>query len=189
MAKKYIDATLLKEMIQPEYNRNKALFKKTGERYTEGIVYGLDMAEQFIDSLQQEQSCDTCTNDKGCVTCKDGELWEGKEQPSEELEAEIEMEWDSFNKHLAEYDGESEKVVWLNWFSFVDIANYFYELGKQAKEDLPEWKKAYAGTHFGEDVVTISPKGKDFPRVVETALTDCLYIPISELMKLAKKEE
>lgn len=60
---------------------------------------------------------------------------------------------------------------------------------EQPCEDLPEWKKAYAGTHFGEDVVTISPKGKDFPRVVETALTDCLYIPISELMKLAKKEE
>jgi hypothetical protein len=69
------------------------------------------------------------------------------------------------------------------------IARHFYELGKQAKKDLPEWKKAYAGTHFGEDVVTISPKGKDFPRVVETALTDCLYIPISELMKLANKEE
>ena len=39
-----------------------------------------------FDSLQQEQPCDTCTNDKGCVTCKDGELWEGKEQSCEDLE-------------------------------------------------------------------------------------------------------
>ena len=36
--------------------------------------------------IKQEQPCDTCTNDKGCVTCKDGELWEGKKQPSEDLE-------------------------------------------------------------------------------------------------------
>ena len=46
----------------------------------------------FIDSLQQEQPCDTCTNDKGCVTCKDGELWEGKEQLWEDLEEEMEGE-------------------------------------------------------------------------------------------------
>lgn len=46
----------------------------------------LGVEEPITDSLQQEQPCDTCTNDKGCVTCKDGELWEGKEQPSEELE-------------------------------------------------------------------------------------------------------
>ena len=40
----------------------------------------------LVDSLQQEQPCDTCTNDKGCVTCKDGELWEGKEHPCEDLD-------------------------------------------------------------------------------------------------------
>lgn len=39
-----------------------------------------------VNSVKQEQPCDTCTNDKGCVTCKNGELWEGKEQPSDDLE-------------------------------------------------------------------------------------------------------
>lgn len=117
MAKKYIDANLLKKMIQPEYNRNKALFKKTGERYTEGIVYGLDMAEQFINSLQQEQPCDTCTNDKGCVTCKDGELWEGK--PGVDLEKEIDK---TVNECTDGYN--------FDWDRF---ARHFYELGKKSK--------------------------------------------------------
>lgn len=56
-----------------------------------------------------------------------------QEQPCEDLDAEIEMQWDSFNKHLAEYDDESEDVVWLNWNSFLDVARYFYELGKKSK--------------------------------------------------------
>jgi hypothetical protein len=44
---------------------------------------------EYLNKVYGEQSCDTCTNDKDCVTCKDGELWEGKEQPSEDLEEEI----------------------------------------------------------------------------------------------------
>jgi len=55
------------------------------------------------------------------------------EQPCEDLEAEIEMQWDSFNKHLAEYNDGSEDVVWLNWNSFVDVARHFYEFGKKSK--------------------------------------------------------
>lgn len=50
-----------------------------------------------------------------------------------DLDADIEMEWDSFNKHLTEYGEESEDVVWLNWNSFADVARYFYELGLKAK--------------------------------------------------------
>lgn len=121
MAKKYIDAELLRKEIESRMGDCDANSKNP---------------IPFLDSLQQEPSCDTCTNDKGCVTCKDGELWEGKEQPTDDLEdlnAEIEMEWGSFNKHLAEYDGESEKVVWLNKYSFEDIARHFYELGKNSK--------------------------------------------------------
>lgn len=30
--------------------------------------------KDFGKPLQQEQPCDTCTNDKGCVTCKDGDM-------------------------------------------------------------------------------------------------------------------
>ncbi len=56
-----------------------------------------------------------------------------QEQQEVDLGADIEMEWDSFNKHLAEYGKESDEVVWLNWLSFVDIARHFYELGKNSK--------------------------------------------------------
>ena len=73
---------------------------------------GQDICEyllSFIDSLQQEQP------------------------NTDDLEADIEMEWDSFNKHTAKYGEGTEEVVWLNWISFVDIANYFYELGLNVK--------------------------------------------------------
>lgn len=58
---------------------------------------------------------------------------EQKKQPKAELGADIKMEWDSFIKHTAVYGAgtESEDVVWLNWLSFVDIAKYFYELGRK----------------------------------------------------------
>lgn len=57
------------------------------------------------------------------------------EQPEMDLDADIEMEWNSFNKHLIEYDEEPEEVIWLNWNSFVDIACYFYELGFNARKE------------------------------------------------------
>ena len=72
-----------------------------------------------IDSLQVQESCK-----------------ENTDSFTDDLDAEIEMQWDSFNKHLADYDGESEEVVWLNWNSFKDVACYFYELGKQSKEPV-----------------------------------------------------
>ena len=53
-----------------------------------------------------------------------------QEQPNADLDADIEMEWDSFNKHLDESGEESEDVVWLNWNSFADVARNFYELGQ-----------------------------------------------------------
>lgn len=58
-----------------------------------------------------------------------------QEQPKVDLDADIEMEWDSFNKHLNKFGEESEEVVWLNWLSFVDIANYFYNLGLNARKE------------------------------------------------------
>ena len=53
-----------------------------------------------------------------------------QKQKEVDLNADIEMEWDSFNKHIA----GTEEVVWLNWLSFVDIANYFYELGLKSRK-------------------------------------------------------
>lgn len=58
-----------------------------------------------------------------------------QEQQKVELAEAVEMEWDSFNKHVAVYGVESEDVVWLNWISFVDIATYFYELGLNARKE------------------------------------------------------
>lgn len=57
-----------------------------------------------------------------------------QKQPKVELDADIEMQWDSFNKHVAEYGEESEDVVWLNWLSFVDVATHFYKLGRNTKK-------------------------------------------------------
>ena len=57
-----------------------------------------------------------------------------QKQKEVDLNVDIEMEWNSFNKHIAKYSEGTEEVVWLNWFSFVDIANYFYELGLKSRE-------------------------------------------------------
>ena len=77
-----------------------------------------------------------CKNADECAAILDEPSWKpSEEQPSEDLEAEIEIEWDSFNKKLAEYDdGESEDVVWLNWNNFDEIARHFYELGRNTKK-------------------------------------------------------
>lgn len=81
------------------------LMKETEDsQFDKGERYGLKTVLEFIDSLSEEKT-------------------------SEDLEEETEMQWDSFNKHLADYDSESEEVVWLNWNSFKDVANYFAEYG------------------------------------------------------------
>lgn len=108
--KRYIDADRLKAEIE---SLKSLEYPCDNSEQNFGFEYALDRLSDSLDSLQQEQ-------------------------PSEDLEdlnAEIEMQWNSFNKHLAEYGGESEEVVWLNWNSFVDIARHFYELGKQAKKE------------------------------------------------------
>ena len=46
------------------------------------------------------------------------------------------------------------------------------------------WKKAYAGTHFDGLAITYAPSGKDYPRLISTAQTDCLYILLDELFEL-----
>lgn len=80
---KYIDADLLREGLKELESviHSEQLLGQSMDRYDRGRLRAINNVKELIDSLQQEQSCDTCTNDKGCVTCKDGELWEGKEQP------------------------------------------------------------------------------------------------------------
>ena len=118
-----------------------------------GYSAALDDIEKFIDSMPDENNPEPYNpvydedylNEKIAKATKS---WEGvdvnkmladcrgyEEKPSEDLREEIEMEWDSFNKHLAEYDKESEEVVWLNWISFVDLACYFYNIGRNARKE------------------------------------------------------
>lgn len=105
---KYIDADKLKAKLDEHYRKYQSKYMETRNPYTQGLIDALDLAEQVIDALQQEQ-------------------------PDVDLDADIEMEWDSFNKHLVEYEEKPEEVIWLNWNSFVDIARYFYELGLKTK--------------------------------------------------------
>jgi hypothetical protein len=145
MAKKYIDAELIKstralyfdidtcitELIRArtehnEENEGKALFRMEGL-----MVVTMQQLDCIIDSLQQEQPCDTCTNDKGCVTCKDGELWEGK--PVEDLEKEIKT-W--IPAHIVggdEAPWKELKGVVIQWSEVV--ARHFYILG--LKNNIP----------------------------------------------------
>lgn len=90
---------------------------------------GLDYIESYINTLskQQEQPCDTCTNDKGCVTCEDGELWEGKEQPSEDLEKEYE--------EYVDKDPVFGKLI--NHFAGITVARHFAEWQKE-QMPMPE---------------------------------------------------
>ena len=97
------------------------------------MMQAFQIIRSIIDSLQQEQPCDTCTNDKGCVTCKDGELWEGKEQPCEELEAEIERVLEDLSFRATINSGGFTTTV----LDYPKIAKHFYELGKGSQPQLP----------------------------------------------------
>ena len=105
MAKKYIDAEKIIAFLEKEKAEN-----IIGGDYSDGVLDACDNTIAFISSLQQEQ-------------------------PNVDLDADIEMEWDSFNKHLAEYGEESEDVVWLNWNSFNELARHFYELNLKTRKN------------------------------------------------------
>lgn len=123
---KYIDAEKLKEEIERRRKfHDDAVIKFCNSR-TIALTHSAGLKEDeellsLIDSLQQEQ-------------------------PEVDLNADIEMEWDSFNKNLAEYDKESEEVVWLNRHEFNDVAHYFYEQGQHTKyqQDREEFAKLKA---------------------------------------------
>jgi hypothetical protein len=55
MAKKYIDADRLKELLDAKYKEFTEKAKKDCPLQYQYMADGLDIAEQFIDSLQQEQ--------------------------------------------------------------------------------------------------------------------------------------
>lgn len=126
MAKKYIDAELLRNEIEKRKNICNGVYERDSDTYYQGKAVAYQETLSLIDSLQQEQPCDTCTNHKGCVTCKDGELWEGKEQPCEDLEEEIAVA-------IYKIDGTG-KTHLVKEDELYDFARHFYELGKQSKK-------------------------------------------------------
>lgn len=96
------------ERLKEEYNKQISAGLISESLVSMGKVEALNKILVFIESIQQERQ-------------------------EVDLDADIEMEWDSFKKHLAEYNGESEEVVWLSWNSFTDVARNFYERGLKAK--------------------------------------------------------
>ena len=95
---KYINAERLKELLDGKYKEFTEKTKKDCPLQYQYMADGLDIAEQFIDSLQQEHQ----KND---------------------------LNVDIKNLH------PNYKKPKKNWSSFVDIANYFYKLGLNAKEE------------------------------------------------------
>lgn len=60
---KYIEADRLKEKLDEHYRKYQSKYMETRTPYTQGLIDALDLAEQVIDSLQQEQP-DFPTTDK-----------------------------------------------------------------------------------------------------------------------------
>lgn len=109
---KYIDTEKLIAEIERLQKSNSIIANHAANSNMRNFYDGeVDCCKQllsFINSLQQEQP-----------------------EPEVNLDADIKMEWDSFNKHVA----ESEDVVWMNWLFFVYIARHFYELGLNTKKE------------------------------------------------------
>ena len=61
--------------------------------------------------------------------------WQKEQRMRDAVEAEIQMQWDSFNHHLVEYGDEQEEIVWLNWNSFEDVCRDLYKLGLKARNE------------------------------------------------------
>lgn len=80
------DKELIKqEIVRRVESMNSCPFKTAelgSEKFDEGELYAYKQILQFIDSLPEELSasvendCTTCINDKGCVTCEKGEMYE-----------------------------------------------------------------------------------------------------------------
>ena len=155
MAKKYIDADLLRKEIEfakSVYNNPNRVVHGVADAFRQdGRAAMCDDILKKIDSLQQEQPCDTCTNDKGCVTCKGGELWEGKEQPSEELEEEI-------KRYLQEEHDRDTTVR--------DVARHFANWQKEQElKDAVEGKVVELGETYKD--LTISVEGKELNEALQ----------------------
>lgn len=104
---KYIDADKLKAKLDEHYRNYQSKYMETRNPYTLGLIDGFDLAEQVIDSLQQEQ-------------------------PKVDLEKEIirflESEESTSHTNAGGYDVAFKDTV--------KIAHHFYELGLRRAAEM-----------------------------------------------------
>lgn len=148
------------------------------------VVDDLEQLLSLIDSLQQEQHCEgydeAYLNEK---IAKASKTWEGVdvdkymaemrgyEQPCEDLEAEIGKVF--FSRRFEDEHGRLSIQLSLEEFS--DIAEHFYELGKQSKEPVNEDLEKYAsraGFDYVDDIEQKYPGHRWNDHDVEYAYRD-----------------
>ena len=89
---KYIEAERLKEKLDEHYRKYQSKYMETRTAYTQGLIDALDLAEQVIDSLQEEMP------DKETILriCKLHKTWSIM-APWENVEDFVRTNWDSEN--------------------------------------------------------------------------------------------
>lgn len=111
------------EQIKAEIERRiKALEKTFPNTYYEGEVCGLKRLLSFIESMEKDKNggsekpnsqshekniCDGCVNDKGCVTCVDGDMKETQSQ--------------GLHEAACEYAKEQWPESWYQYYSAADF--------------------------------------------------------------------
>jgi hypothetical protein len=149
---KYIDAEKLKCLLDAKYKDFMGKAKNKG--YTtlqyQYMADGIDIAEQLIDSLQQEQPALPGIEDPGIPgkdfipvgwvdACEKYGKWKivKVEQPEVDLEEEIHDYLKTYHLHIK----DGGRVVFDNGDSpnfmcdIRDIAHHFYELGLKARKE------------------------------------------------------
>ena len=89
---KYIEAERLKEKLDEHYRKYQSKYMETRTAYTQGLIDALDLAEQVIDSLQEEMP------DKETILriCKLHKAWSIM-APWENVEDFVRTNWNSEN--------------------------------------------------------------------------------------------
>lgn len=156
----------------------------------------------FIESLEQKSQCDGCVNDKGCVTCVDGNMKETQPKGFDEayLQEKIDLakkngSWREGLEKESEVDLEKEVELWYDEyagnkrFDWLGFARHFYELGLSQKESLEqeqfadetmmEKDKIDTGfTKFMEKGVEVTdfckPVPEEIAKVLPDVVSECL---------------
>ena len=110
------------EAIKKEIERLKdraekhELLEKFGYKYGDSRTYETGLADafdwilSFIESLEQKSQCDGCVNDKGCVTCVDGNMKETQPKGLDEAAEEYARQYTKNDNGNGGDDWEDEKI-------------------------------------------------------------------------------